>query len=610
MKNELTVLRLTIHRYRRLYGALALYALLLVGLGLAFGSALSPLWGVPLSIGYMVLLIFTLGAFANPDSDLAGDAPALPTYLLRLPVSTRTLALPPLVSSIVWPSAAWLVLALGFLRPIGIAVEVLWPAALLGAIGPSLMAVQWAPLRSGKLRLMLGLLAPVTLIALGIWFGDRQEYNPDWVTLFFAVFALVSCRVAYRGLATSRISESTRVRKPPKFLTEYQRRRKVPDKPFRSPLEAQRWLEWQRQGRILPILTGTTMALMSVPLLFERGLRYPTWDAPEMLSPNIWVMTAFPFLFVVPLAFATVIGMGARPNDTKNSDGAYHLFFATRPARSEILVQAKNQAGIKSVLLTWGIVLGTILLWSLTPATLGSAEGPLWTLFLLSTSLKQMAMYALGLVLLVAWTWRNLTVGSFADFLSTRFGKRFYGAAVIFNSLVLWAFGAMVAETQWTSLSAFMLELVMLTFLAVKVGFALEIARRITELRPSAKRDVRRVFRNWAAGGVVAAIGLGGFAQLAIEDLHLNGPSASPTAALFAGLILMPLGRALASRLALEVGRHSVGEPGVVARWKARRREKRERREAASGTTSLADNLAAARPISVEPLREERVVTE
>jgi hypothetical protein len=605
VKNELTVLRLTIHQYRRLYGALGLFAVFLIGLALAFGPAMSA-WAVPLTLLYMVLLIFTLGAFANPDSDLAGDAPALPTFLLRLPVSTRTLALPPLISSILWPALAWVVLAVGFLRPIGVPVPVLWPAALLGAIGPSLMAVQWAPLRSGKLRLMLGLQVPVSLIVIGLWFGNSAAYNPDWVALFFAVFAVASCQIAYRSLATSRISEATRVRKERTFLTELQRRRKIPDEPFRSPLEAQRWLEWQRQGRILPILTATTMALLSFPLLFEHSVRPPNEWESSPLGINIWVSSAFPFLFVVPLAFATVIGMGARPNDTKGSDGAYHLFFATRPAPSEILVQAKNQAGMKSVLVTWAIVLGTLLLWSFTPAQLGYMKGPLWAFFLLTSSLEQLASYILGFVLLVVWTWRNLTVGSFADFLPTRFGKRFYGAAVIFNSIVIAVILNIEAIGSLTSRWSFVAEVLLLTFLAAKVGTALEISRRITELRPSAKGDIRRVFRNWVLGGVATSIGMGTLAQLVLRTQEVPNLLTSPSALVFAGLILMPLGRALASRLALEVGRHSVGEPGVVARWKTRRRERRE----AESASTLTENLAAARTIPVDSLREERVVAE
>lgn len=607
MKNELTVLRLTIHRYRRLYGALGIFAGALIVLALVFGTHLSPAFAVPLGMFYMVLLIFTLGAFANPDSDLAGDAPALPTYLLRLPVSTRTLALPPLVASIVWPSLAWVVLAVGFLNPVGLDAPVLWPAGLLGTLGPALMAVQWAPLRSGKLRMMLGLLVPVLLIAIGLGVGATKDFHL-YLTGLYALCALLFSRIAYRGLATSRISESTRVKKVRKIPAILQRKR-VPERPFSSPLAAQRWLEWQRQGRILPILTATTAVLMSLPLLIERTVRPLDYGDPLSLSPNIWVWSAFPALLVIPLAFATVIGMGARPNDSRGADGAYHLFFATRPARSEILVRAKNQAGIMSVLVTWGIVLATAVLWSLTPSVLGGSEGPLWAHLIMAASWKQAELGVLVFALLVGWTWRNLTVGSFADFLPTRFGKRIYGSAVIVTTIVAATMLNLVNFDQWVRAPlSVLMEVMMVAALATKVGFAQELSRRLTRLRPAAKGDVRRVFGSWALGGGVAGVGIGILGNAWAQEINIRGIYDSPVAAVLAGLLLMPLGRSIASRLALEVGRHSVGEPGVVARWKTRLRDRQSRSKTAEISSPLVENLAAARPMPVETLMEERVV--
>lgn len=600
MRNELSVLRLTIHRYRRIYAAFGVYAVAISILAAFLGTGIG-VSAVPLILFYLVGLIFTLGAFANPESDLAGDAPAIPTYILRLPVSTRTLALPPLVGAIAWPVFAWFVLVFGFLRPTGLSMPLLWPAGLLGAIGPSLMAVQWAPFRSGKLRLMFGLLIPTSLIVIGLWFGLSAAVPEAQLTIFFAVCALVSSRVAYRGLATSRTSESSRIRRP-SVIAKFPPRPRPVMPPFRSPLAAQRWLEWRRQGRILPILTGTTLALLSVPLLFEHGFR-TTYDDPSILAPNIWVASAFVAILTFPLAFATVIGMGARPNETRSADGAYHLFFATRPARSEILVRAKNQAGILSVLVTWGIALLTMFLWSLTPAQQNGHTAPLLGFILNTISFNEALAAVITFGLLVAWTWRNLSVGSFADFLPTRFGKRIYGTSVIVLGVLAYSFCASSGLLEMTTGHLLTTQVVLVMAIALKVGLALGISGKTTQLRPSAVSDVRRVFATWLLGSLLVSGALYSIVELIDPLRQLPEFFRSGGAPIFGGFLLMPLARSLASRLALEVGRHSVGEPGVVARWKQRRQSKRERVVA---SPPLEETLANAHPITVE--REEQTV--
>lgn len=603
MRNELAVLRLTVHRYRRIYAVFGIYAVLIVLLALGFGTRMTDVAAVPLVLLYFVGLIFTLGAFANPESDLAGDAPAVPTYLLRLPVSTRSLAVPPLVGSIVWPVLAWAVLVIGFIGPTGLSMDLLWPGGLLGAIGPSLMAVQWAPFRSGKLRLMFGLLVPTLLIGIGLWFGLTPGYSEVQLTAFFALSALVACRIAYWGLATSRTSESTRIRRPSllsKINLPSRTRPEMP--PFKSALAAQRWLEYRRQGRILPILSGTALAMLSIPLLFEQGFRL-SWD-PYALAPNIWVTSAFVAIPAIPLLFATVIGMGARPNETRSADGAYHLFFATRPMRSELLVRAKNQAAIHSVIITWGIALLTMFLWSLTPAKQGDHVAPLIGFILAELTLNTAVASLIAIGLLIAWTWRNLTVGSFADFLPTRFGKRIYGTVVIASGIFLYSIVASSDMTRLLNNYYILAQAILLAAVSAKVGVALAIAGRTTELRPSSIGDVVRVFATWVMGGGLVSAALYAF-QFLIDPEH-NLPEFFRTGGgpIFIGFLLMPLVRSLASRLAVEVGRHSVGEPGFFARWRERRRAKK----AATAPAPLAeDPLAKLRPIAVE--RQEQSIT-
>ena len=557
MKNELTVLRLTVHRYRRTYVTHAVFTVALIGLAQVMASKLVPAIAIPLAILYMLSLLWSVTTFANPDADLAGDAPALPAFLLRLPVSTRALALPPLLSASLWPVLAWVALACGFLRPIGLAVQIAWPAALLAAIGPTIMAIQWAPLRSGKIRLALSLTLPILLVGFGLWNGA----NPGGWTMVTAVCLAVtatSIGTAWWGLAVSRTSMSGRADRVPGESKVSKALARVPSRParvrppFTSPLAAQRWLEWQRQGRILPLITTFSLGTLSIPLLWERTLRYEDWTT--MIYPNAWVGSIAPTLFWIPILFASVIGLGARRNDTKNPEGGYDLFFATRPADASTLIRAKVQAGILSALATWGVVLSFGFFWYLFPATQAGRVAPYLLLLLGAMSPAYYLFCGLALIGLVALTWRNQTVGMVADFIPTRYAKRVYGATMVILGTCAYVV-CNIYSYQWTRPGQQGVpEGLMLAAFIAKLLAARFIARRIIALRPSSRAEVRRHFTTWAIGSFAATsliIGL-----LTISTDFIQSAIFTLPIVLLAGPLLMPLARPLATRLALEIGRH------------------------------------------------------
>ncbi|MGV3618712.1 MAG: hypothetical protein ACO1SV_25600 [Fimbriimonas sp.] len=551
MRNELNVLRLTVHRYRGLYIALAAYAGVLVVAGQLHLAAITPPIVSTLMLVYMMLVILTLGAFANPDSDLAGDAPALPTYLLRLPVSTRALALPPLLGAALWPAAAWLILVAGFMRPYGMQAPLTWPAALLGAIGPTLMAVQWAPIHSGRARLMLGLAAPLAIVVPGLWLGTYPA-NAGPMTIGYCLVAIAAGGAAWAGLAHSRPTNAGRVERsaPPARVRVAKAARPMP--PFKSAMAAQRWLEWRRQGRNLPLLTTLALTALSAPLLWERDLQ-PKYF-PEALSMNIYVFSAISFIPWIPLLFATVIGIGARRSEARGADGVYHPFFATRPLDGGDLVRAKAQVGVLSALTTIGICLAFALGWSLVPAEQMGRTAPYLFLVLPNLDPQVAGLIGAAMVFLSYLIWRNQAVGAFVDFLPSRLGKRLYGVGVLFAGFLAFALASAYNRNLVDPANMSAVTTGLSVLVALKLGTAAVVAYGTIRVRPSAQGDVVRTLAIWGAGAVIVSLAMlmlsaQGDANVAPLFRH------KPALILFA-IYMTPLARMLAPRWALEAGRH------------------------------------------------------
>ena len=91
--------------------------------------------------------------------------------------------------------------------------------------------------------------------------------------------------------------------------------------PFTSAMAAQRWLEWRRQGRNLPIVTGIALTALSLPLLWVADLQTEYFS--DGLVMNVYVVTAFNFLLWVPVLFSTVIGLGARRSEARGADAPW-----------------------------------------------------------------------------------------------------------------------------------------------------------------------------------------------------------------------------------------------------------------------------------------------
>jgi hypothetical protein len=402
--------------------------------------------------------------------------------------------------------------------------------------------------------LALSFAIPTLLVSFGLWHAAGPVV-PHWLTAFYVLATVGSGGLAWAGLSVSRTTNVGRIERVTAKAKRTRERTVVrrPLPPFPDALASQRWLEWRRQGRILPLLTAVALGLLSLPLVWEQGLT-PA-NMPGDLQINLYVLSASPMMPWIPLLFASVIGMGARRSEARGADGAYHLFFATRPVESSTMIRAKTQAGVMATLAAWGITITVGFAWLWLPAQRDGEQAPLLAFLATEMPFGARLFAGLGILTLIAWTWRNQAVGAFVDFLPSRLGKRAYCTVVpilgVFGFTLFNMYGPWLAQPEampWINAE-------LAVYLATKVAVAFSFARKVARLRPDAWPELRASFRTWLLGASVGSVLLyalaysaDGFVRADVFVRHI-----SPFLAAF---ILMPLVRPLAGRWALEVGRH------------------------------------------------------
>jgi len=542
------VLAVFVHRFRRLYLGVAIAMLVLIVLGqvgipqYAYGFLLPPVF-----LG----LFATLAAFSNPESDLASESSGYPAFLLRQPVGSFALAIWPIVGGVVWAVGSWLVLAIGGLRPAGFDVPIWWPATLVAALAVSLQGILWMPLRYGIVRLILGVTCPIALLAAGLWMYS-EGVKAEQILIVYGVVMLCSAVAAIIGVRSARVRGA--FHSQPRDREFKDRAQKRP--PFRSPFLAHVWLEWRKQGRILPMITGFVMVFLSIPLFVDHPLYELNIYGQVRVNP--WVFSWVRVLVIVPILISTILGMGAARSYLRNQDGAYHLFFATRPLSGAQLVRAKFTSIGLGVVLAWALTLGTIFAWLQTPITTGVYEAPrhgtLWGYLLDNAPGEFWIQVASVVILCVFLTYRNQIIGAFADFTIGKSVRGLYAASVAISggiAFTLFKIGGEILRNQANYLTVLAgVTIVLLTKLVVS-GF---IASRLTSIQPEVGPRLRAGFGVWVVCAVVAG-------SLAWWWVPAFLPHADHL--LFKGLIpiviavlTVPLARPMAARLAVELGRH------------------------------------------------------
>ena len=356
--------------------------------------------------GFVGGYLHLLSCFAYVEMDTAKVKVGYPGRLLLKPLRTIHLVIAPmLVGGLVTTSMleVWLAFVL---KPLGFlpSYDQIWIGTVLLSFFWWMQALAWGlPL----VRFRSFVMVAVALIHLTVGVMPQLPFNissgMQWGIL--AALLLSSVPFAWAGLALMRQGRWDGPSRMSIFWkrliqTRAQGRQGRRGK-FGSAFAAQFWLEWRRQGWLLPGLSGG-MALLVFPFLFFVGFKWVGVDAPPMEA-------ILALMFVGPLLLSGLMGPAMAKFDQLDSACELPGYISIRPMTNGEFALAKLAMALASSALTLLLnVAGACLCQAIArQGTLFSARGlvtPLGTV-------PYMAGCVPVLLLLLVMIWKNLVAG-------------------------------------------------------------------------------------------------------------------------------------------------------------------------------------------------------
>ncbi len=520
------------------------------------GGKPSPVVAILVLGPFLPSLVYIICAFSYTSQEpLETRESSFPARLFTLPVPTATLVLGPMVHGTAAVLAFWAGWAVTVFWPAGMDVPLVWPALLTAAMLAWLQVVLWWPMPLPYLRLLTALLVP--FVALVPMCGLKYELPPAlWVS---ALAALVPAAyaVAYAGVVRARRGDTPEWTWPARLfarLASWLPRRRTA---FRSPTEAQVWLEWWQRGLAFPFLAGMLLvAWVPVALLGERALdNVASKELTPALVAAVGLLTKpgvlLAGLLAMPPMLAGLVGadlgdMRLKGGDPAGQKSGCSPFLALLPMTGGDLVRAKLRMAARATLTVWALVLAVALAWlGATGKWRVLADAPVLQG---PSALAVAAGLAAGLAGLVLATWLVLVSGLWIGLA----GRQWLSALVAVAASLCWVplglFGywlsqhpdvlaALVAALPYVAVGALVVKLI----LAVWLGRALLVHEL---LRP---RGLALATAAW----VVAVVSL----IVLLSRLVPQEQASLRSVALGVALVL-PLNRFAAAPLALEWNRH------------------------------------------------------
>jgi hypothetical protein len=291
------------------------------------------------------LAVFSFGL----DGDLAARQSMYPARAFTQPVTTAALAGWPMLYGAAAMMILWLAMRLFALWPSGIEVPFIWPALLAASLLAWTQALTWMPYPLPGLRIIVTVLWLGTIDAIAIIALNFNAHEPLMLGILAPQIPLAYL-VARFAVGRARRGDVPDWRGAFAWFTQIARAPSIPREHFRSPASAQAWFEWRRYGLSLPAWVG-------ILLPFELILLWIDADSAELVfAVLIFVLLTPPFM-----ASFAAIAVSKSGSDASDSYGVTP-FIGTRPLTDAELVAAKLRMTIRSIGLTWALVLFAILL--------------------------------------------------------------------------------------------------------------------------------------------------------------------------------------------------------------------------------------------------------
>lgn len=461
------------------------------------------------------LAVFTFGL----AGDIAARRSIYPARMLTLPVTTDALAGLPMLYGTTAITLLWFATRALAAWPTGYDIPVIWPGLLAASMLAWTQALTWMSYPLPGMRIIVTILWLVVVDAIVM---IALQFHPGELTMM----AILSPHIPLAFLTARAAVRRARCGEIPDWRLERNAAKLRQRAPFSSAARAQTWFEWRRHGRSLP-------ALVAILLPFELSMLFIFRETPQIVFETLaGVLLTPPFMgaFVA----ATV------------SKSSPHI--ATRPLTTAAMIAAKLKATIWSTLAAWLLIAITVPLALRLSGTLPMVME--WTHHLIEIvgTPRAIAMLLLGLLVLVASTWKQLVQGLFIGMT----GRDWVAKASVFAALwllsITFAFGHWVignhtaVKLLWNAFPSIAGALVL-----VKVSAAAWIAMRLHDRRLLTDRAIIIGAITWdvlvfALYGLLAWI----FPALIIRHYLL---------ALFA-ILAIPLVRLSAAPLAVAWNRH------------------------------------------------------
>jgi hypothetical protein len=367
-------------------------------------------WGAAASSCFLLAYLHLLICCGYFEVDAKTMQLSYPRRLFFKPVSTARLALMPMFFGGIITLSSFLIWTELVLRhwvnftPSGL----IWICAVQLSFFWWIQALAWSfPFPKGRLFV----LAMMAIIHFLVWHMAQTRADAwsgwHWPILFALLLSALS--LAWFGLKLMRRGKWESPSRMSLFWTR-QTDTAAQDhrQQFHSALAAQFWLEWRRQGLLLPAVSGGVACLfIAVAFLFRKisGTAGQSGD-PEMAASLI-TFFVLPTL-ALPLIFSALLAPLMAWFDRAHSTGELPVYIAVRPMSNGGLVLAKLAMALATSALTCFVTAAACLCLVLPEKGILFSKAGLVTPF---GPVGFMTGCVPMLLLLVIWTWKNLVAG-------------------------------------------------------------------------------------------------------------------------------------------------------------------------------------------------------
>jgi hypothetical protein len=495
----------------------------------------------------LVAILQILACFCYVEVDSRRLQGGIPGHLFLKPITTLRMVAVPMVCGGVIVVGVFLAWAVLVWRPLFLpAAELPWICALVLSFTWCVQAVAWSSANlSWGAQMLLVLLTAAAHLFVGLIPNLPLSVPHTWRLGMIA--AMAGCGLCLAQVGVARIRQGSWEGGQRKDCAQLRPLARRKPRRFQSPFAAQFWVEWQRQGLKLPLISGIGILFL---ILIDVGVRraFSRTLPGAATGDEPFTPVLLSYVMVIPILCSLVMGEMLARFDLGEPGNELPVFMAVRPMANGGFVLAKLAMAAATSLLTWIVAIGLVLVWLLEA----------WnTRFLTRLSTLAgatptgLAVPLLGFFLLVVMlTWRNLVAGIWVG-LTAR--PLLIGVAAYLRGLLY--VGLFLLGTQANDAPG--LRGTLLRWLPWGLGAALGLKLLVSGaafLWCLRRKTITPGAAAWIAGGWLACgFCVAGLAHYVCASIH--APGAWFEAAL-AGFYLLPLAQLAAAPMALAWNRH------------------------------------------------------